>query len=142
MIAGDGGLERVGLSRPRQRSGSGVALVADRSVLKRNADEIALPPDHAAFANVVKIVEGQFEIQGQQIEVVKFNSSPGIRDILNAAGENTALRVKEQQRVFRNRRPCDRPAFEFHSRPPTVHEPWRAEVTELSLGGNQVRYFS
>ncbi|MEH2534096.1 hypothetical protein V1277_006609 [Bradyrhizobium sp. AZCC 1588] len=75
-------------------------LAADRSVLKRNTDEIALPPDHAAFANVVKIIEGQFEIQGQQVEVVEFNSSPGIRDILNAAGEYTALSVKEQQRAF------------------------------------------
>jgi len=37
--------------------------------LKRNADEIALPPDHAALANGVKIVKTQFEIQRQQIEV-------------------------------------------------------------------------
>ncbi|MCK1637305.1 MULTISPECIES: hypothetical protein [unclassified Bradyrhizobium] len=111
--------------------------------MKRNADEIALPPDHAAFANVVKIIEGQLEIQGQQVEVVELNSGPGIRDILNAAGEDPALRVKEQQRVFRNRRPCDRSAFEFHSRPPTVHaRPWQAEATGLSLGGNQVRSFS
>jgi hypothetical protein len=68
--------------------------------LKRNTDEIALPPDHAALANGVKIVEAQFEIQRQQIEIVEFNASPGIRHILNAAGEDTALGVKEQQRAF------------------------------------------
>ncbi|UPK07710.1 hypothetical protein [Bradyrhizobium sp. 170] len=79
--------------------------------MKRNADEIALPPDHAAFANVVKIVEAQLEIQRQQIEGVEFDSGPGIRDVLNAAGQDTALRVKEQQRVFRDRRPRHRSAF-------------------------------
>jgi hypothetical protein len=86
----------------------------DRSILKRNADEIALPPDHAALANGVKIVEAQFEIQRQRIEGVKFDSGPGICDVLNAAGEDTALRVKEQPRVFRDRRPCHISAFEFH----------------------------
>nr|WP_190241971.1 hypothetical protein [Bradyrhizobium algeriense] len=82
--------------------------------MKRNADEIALPPDHAAFANGVKIVEAQFEIQRQQIEGVEFDSGPGIRHVLNAASEDTALRIKEQQRVFRDRRPRYRSAFEFH----------------------------
>jgi hypothetical protein len=82
--------------------------------LKRNADEIALPPDHAALANGVKTVEAQFEIQRQQIEGVEFDSGPAIRDVLNAASEDTALRVKEQQRVFRDRRPRHISAFEFH----------------------------
>jgi hypothetical protein len=85
-----------------------------RSILKRNADEIALPPDHAALANGVKIVEAQFEIQRQRIEGVTFDSGPGICDVLNAAGEDTALRVKEQPRVFRDRRPRHISAFEFH----------------------------
>jgi hypothetical protein len=84
--------------------------------LKRNADEIALPPDHAALADSVKFVEAQFEIQRQQIEGVEFDSGPGIGDVLNAASEDTALRVKEQQRVFRDRRPRYRSAFEFHRR--------------------------
>lgn len=75
------------------------------SVLKRNADEIALPPDHAALANGVKIVKTQLEIQRQQIEGVEFDTGAGIGDVLNAASEDTALRVKEQQRVFRDRRP-------------------------------------
>ncbi|WP_156908469.1 hypothetical protein [Bradyrhizobium murdochi] len=110
--------------------------------MKRNTDEIALPPDHAAFPNVVKIIEGQFEIQGQQVEVVEFNSSPGIRDILNAAGEDTALSVKEQQCAFRNRRPCDRSAVEFHLGYQRFTQPWRAEANGSSPGGNQVRPFS
>lgn len=84
------------------------------SVLKRHADEIALPPDHAAFANGVKFVEGQFEIQRQQIEVVEFDAGPGIRDVLNTASEDAALSIEEQQRVFRNRRPRDISAFELH----------------------------
>jgi hypothetical protein len=128
--------------------------------LKRNADEIALPPDHAALANGVKIVEAQFEIQRQQIEGVEFDSGPGIGDVLNAASEDTALRVKEQQRVFRNRRPRYRSAFEFHlsfqqffagSRFRQVlvlpgsglarswQVDWQAEASELRSGGNQVR---
>jgi hypothetical protein len=86
----------------------------DRSILKRNADEIALPPDHAARANGVKIVEAQFEIQRQRIEGIKFDSGPGICDVLNAAGEDTALCVKEQPRVFRDRRSCHISAFGFH----------------------------
>jgi hypothetical protein len=110
--------------------------------LKRNTDEIALPPDHAALPNVVKIIEAQFEIQGQQVEVVEFNSSPGIRDILNAAGEDTAPSVKEQQRAFRNRRPCDRSAVEFHLGYQRFAQPWQAEANGLSPGGNQVRPFS
>ena len=59
--------------------------------MKRNTDEIALPPDHAALANGVKIVKTQFEIQRQQIEAVEFDSGPGIRDVLNAAGQDAAL---------------------------------------------------
>jgi len=82
--------------------------------LKRNADEIALPPDHAALANGVKFVKTQFEIQRQQIEGVEFDSGPGIRDVLNAAGQDAALCVKEQQRVFRDRRSRHGSAFEFH----------------------------
>jgi len=83
--------------------------------LKCNADEIALPPDHAALANGMELVKAQFEIQRQQIEGVQFDAGTGIRDVLNAARENPALLVKEQQRVFRDRRPCYRSAFEFHS---------------------------
>ena len=93
----------------------------DRSVLKGNADEIALPPDHAALANGVKIVKTQFEIQRQYIEGVEFDSGAGIRDVLNATGEDAALRVKEQQRVFRDRRPRHISAFEFHRSLPIVH---------------------
>ena len=84
------------------------------SVEKRNTDAIALPPDHAALANGVKIVEGQFEIHGQQVEAVQFNSGPGIGDIVNVAGEDASLRVKEQQRALRDRRPPNRSPFEFH----------------------------
>jgi hypothetical protein len=125
-------------SAQRLRNGAS----SDRSVLKRNTDEIALPPDHAAFADVVKVIEGQFEIQGQQVEVVEFNSSPGIRDILNAAGEDTAPSVKEQQRAFRNRRPCDRSAVEFHLGYQRFTQPWQTKANGLPPGGNQVRPFS
>ena len=111
-----------------------------RSVLKGDADEIALPPDHAALANGVKIVKTQFEIQRQYIEGVEFDSGAGIRDVLNATGEDTALRVKEQQRVFRDRRPRHISAFEFHRSLPIVRaRPWEAEASELCPVGNQVR---
>ena len=65
--------------------------MAGSSVLKRHTDEIALPPDHPAFANGVKFVETQFEIQRQQIEVLELDPGPGIRDVLNAAGEDLSL---------------------------------------------------
>jgi len=116
-LKAEDGVEELTISRQAVRIGaanSGLGLDADRSVLKRNADEIALPPDHAALANRVKFVEAQFEIQRPQIEGVEFDSGPGIGDVLNAAGEDTALRIKEQQRVFRDRRPRYRSAFEFH----------------------------
>jgi hypothetical protein len=90
-------------------------LTAERSVLKCHADEIALPPDHAALAHGMKFIEGQFEIHRQQVEALELDPGPGIRDVLNAAGEDAALRIKEQQRVFRNRRPRNRSAVEFHS---------------------------
>jgi len=77
-----------------------VGCVAGRSVLKSNADEIALPPNHAAFANGVKIVEGQFEVHRQQVQVVEFNSGAAVGDIVYTAGEDTSLGVKEQQRAF------------------------------------------
>ena len=110
-----------------------------RSVLKRNADEIALPPDHTAFAHGVKFVEGQFEIHRQQIEAVEFDPGTGIGDVLNAAGEDAALCVEEQQRVFGNCRPSDRSAFVFH--PDTsVHAcPGRKQAIGLPPGGNQLR---
>jgi hypothetical protein len=109
--------------------------------LKRNADEIALPPDHAALANGVKIVEAQFEIQRQYIEVMKFNSGSGIGDVLNTAGEDTALRIEEQQRVFRDRRPRHVSAFHpgYQQFAPA---PSRPEASELRSGGNQDRPFS
>jgi len=104
--------------------------------LKRNADEIALPPNHAAVANGVKFVKTQFEIQRQQIEGMEFDSGPGIRDVLNAASKDTALRVKEQQRVFRDRRPRYRSAFEFHSELPIVrarpNRGWRIALRRQS----------
>jgi hypothetical protein len=124
-------------------AGEGRLKLKTASVLKRNADEIALPPDHAALADGVKFVEAQFEIQRQQIEGVEFDSGPGIGDVLNAASEDTALRVKEQQRVFRDRRPRYRSAFEFHSEFPTVcTRPRQAEAGELCSGGNQLRPYS
>jgi hypothetical protein len=83
---------RAGILRARSR---GAGLIADGSVLKCNADEIALPPDHAALANGVELVKAQFEIQRQQIEGVQFNASAGIGHVLNAAREDPALRVKE-----------------------------------------------
>jgi hypothetical protein len=72
----------------------------EHSVLKCDADEVALTPDHATFANGVEIVETQFEIERQQIEAVELDTSPDICDVLNAAGENAALFIEEQQRVF------------------------------------------
>jgi hypothetical protein len=69
-------------------------------VLKCDADEVALTPDHATFANGVEIVETQFEIWRQQIEAVELDTGSHICNVLNAAGENAALFIEEQQRVF------------------------------------------
>lgn len=87
-------LKSAGLKRPE---GGGAGC---RSVLKRDADEIALPPDDAALANGVKFVETQFEIRRQDIEGAKFDSGAHVRDVLNAAGEYAALFVKEQQSIL------------------------------------------
>jgi hypothetical protein len=72
---------------------------------------------------------------------MELDSGPGICDVLNAASEDTALRVKEQQRVFRDRRPRYRSAFEFH-RSYQIVRARPAEAGELRSGGNQVRPFS
>ena len=54
-------MENVGMAL-RSRQG----LVA-RSVLERNAGAIASPPDGAAFADVMKFIERQFERFGELI---------------------------------------------------------------------------
>ena len=56
---------------------------------------------------------GGVSLAGQPL-LVQFNAGAGIRDVLNAAREDPALLVKEQQRVFRDRRPRHISAFEFH----------------------------
>jgi hypothetical protein len=123
---------------PASTEALAVGLMAGSSVLKRHTDEIALTPDHAALANGVKFVEAQFEIRRQQIEAMKLNSGTGIGDVLNPAGEDTALGIKEQQRVFRDRRPRDRAAFEFH-RSYQQFTPTGSEASKLRPVGNQLR---
>ena len=67
-IEGERDFEKLTVLKAARKPCRDFRVGPDSSVLKRNTDEIALPPDHAAFANGMKFVETQFEIQRQQIE--------------------------------------------------------------------------
>lgn len=92
-----------------------VVRAVARSVLKCHADKIALPPDHAAFANGVEIIECQFEVQGQDVKLLQSNSRATVCYVVDGASEYAALRIKEEQRALRDRRSADGSSFDSHS---------------------------
>jgi hypothetical protein len=69
-------------------------------IQKSDAHEITSSPDDLARTNVVEIIERKFEVQGQDIEVLQFNSRAARCYIADAAGKNATLLVKEQERGF------------------------------------------
>lgn len=66
------------------------------SVLERHTYKIATPPDDLAPANIMKIIESQFKVQGQDIEVLQSNSSTAIRYVADMARKYTAPLIKKQ----------------------------------------------
>jgi hypothetical protein len=73
-----------------------------------NAHKITSSPNDLAAANVVKIIECQFEAHGQDIEVLQSNSRAAVRYIADVARKYAVLFIKKQQRTLRNRRSADR----------------------------------
>jgi glutamate 5-kinase len=82
-------------------------LIPSASVLEDNAGEIALAPNQPALPDGVKIVEGQFKIGRQDVDVVQPNSGADIGDVAYAAAEYTALGAKKQQGAPCNPRPAN-----------------------------------
>ena len=66
------------------------------SVLKRHAYKIATLPNDLAPANIMKIIESHFKVQGQNVEFVQFNSRTAIRYIADVAGKYAALFIKKR----------------------------------------------
>jgi hypothetical protein len=109
------------LARSRSRQG-GFLFEAKPSVLKCHADKIALPPDHAAPADGVKIIECQFKARRQDVRVSQLDSRAAIGNIPNPASEYAALRIEKYQRTLRDRRSADGSSFN-HRSPPVKLKP-------------------
>jgi len=65
------------------------------SVLECHADNIALPPDHAAPANGAKTIECQFKVRRQDVDVSQLYSRANVGDIPNQACEYAARRIEK-----------------------------------------------
>jgi hypothetical protein len=91
------------------------AKTASCSIQKCYSNKIALPPNHAAFAGRVKIVERQFKVQRQDITVLQPNSCASVRNIVNCASEYAAPRLEVEQRALRDRRSTNKSPFDHHS---------------------------
>jgi hypothetical protein len=93
------------------------------SVLECDADSIVLPPDHAAPANGVKIIECQFKVRRQDVNVSQLYSRAAIGDIPNHTSEDAARRIEKYQRALRDRRSADGSSFN-HRSPPIKTARW------------------
>src|SRR6266567_4627138 len=85
-------------------------------VLKSHAHKITSSPNDLAAANIVKIIECKFKIQGQDIQVAQMNSCAALRYVVDVASEHAALLVKKQQRILRDRCSGDGSSFGQRSR--------------------------
>ena len=66
-----------------------------RLALKSHANKITPSPDDRAPADIVKIVECDFKVQWQDVEILQLNSRAAIRYVANVASKDAALLVKE-----------------------------------------------
>src|SRR6266852_7237299 len=94
-----------------------VLFEAQPSVLNRQADKIALLPDHAAPANGVRIIKCQFEARRQDVKVSQLYSGAAIGDVPNRASEYAARGIEKHQRALRDRRSADGSSFNHRSLP-------------------------
>jgi len=53
-------------------------------------------PNDLASVNIVKIIECEFKVQRQEIEVLQLNSCATLRYIVDVAGKYPELFIKEQ----------------------------------------------
>jgi hypothetical protein len=67
-----------------------------------------------AAANVVKIIEREFKVQGQDIEVVQLNSGAALCNVADMASKHAALLIEEQQRILRDCRSGDGSSLGIH----------------------------
>ena len=83
-------------------------------VQESHPHKIASSPNDLAAANVVKIVEREFKVQGQDIEVVQLNSGAALCNVAYMATKHAALLVEEQQRILRDCRSGDGSSLVIH----------------------------
>jgi hypothetical protein len=68
--------------------------------LEGNAGEVALTPNQPALPDGAKIVEGQFKIGRQDVDVVQPNSGADIGDVAYAAAETPRWAPKNSKALF------------------------------------------
>src|SRR3984893_5178797 len=113
-----------------------VLFAAKASVLKCHADKIGLPPDHAAPADGVKIIECQFKARRQDVKASQLYSRAAIGNVPNPASEYAALRIEKYQRALRDRRSADGSSFN-HRSPPVKLKPRIGQIYALSKQTNR-----
>jgi hypothetical protein len=82
---------RIRPIKPSSKAG----FYSSLSVLECDADNIALPPDHAAPADGAKIIERQFKVRRQDVDVSQLYSRAAVGDIPNQASEYAARRIEK-----------------------------------------------
>jgi hypothetical protein len=68
-----------------------------------------------AAANIVKIIEREFKVQGQEVEILQLNSGAAIRYVADVASKDAAPLVEEQQRILRDCRSGDGSSFDHET---------------------------
>jgi len=64
--------------------------------LELDAKKITLPPNQTARSDGMKIIEGQFECERQDLQALHPDASARICDIANATGKHASSFVKKQ----------------------------------------------
>jgi hypothetical protein len=79
---------------------------------KLHAHKITSSPNDLAMANIVEIIEREFKVQRQDIEVLQLNSCAAVRQVADVASKDAAPLVKEQQGILRDRCSGDGSSFD------------------------------
>jgi len=67
-----------------------------------DADEVAIAPNQATFADSKKIIQGQFEVQRQCYQILCANARADICNVSNPTSAHTNLAAEKYQRTFGN----------------------------------------
>jgi hypothetical protein len=84
-------------------------------ILKLHAHNITSSPNDLAAANIVKIIECEFKVQGQDVEVLQLNSCAAARDVADMASKHAALLIEKQESILRDCRSGDGSSFDHET---------------------------